>query len=735
MTKAMTEISSAARLTTDVFATSAFESLFWRPRLMLDSPVVAHLPLLFWVCAAMRPTDVTVVGVGDGVVHFALCQAIDKFNDQGRCTGYGFWKEPESSDVAKHVPPKLASHQEMLYEDVSQLFIGEDLDVAADGLPQDSLDLLWLDLSAAPEGLCQRAELFSQALKPTGVMFVHGISDVPDNSPNGAAIKRLLSTHRCVRFNDEKGLLLVFFDADLPARIESLVLASKGTLLSPEVERPFRRVGQGLLSAVRAADALTAEKNTAKRLSNANVALENTESALQNLNSAYEHRNRKIAEKQSELHDTRLLVTELKAQMAAIAAEYRADQFSHKNGMVEAEQKRVALSDQADNLRDQLAAASEARIALEVAHKKALAEMDQQRNRISAEADRLRDQLTAADEAGSALEAAHETALTEVEELWETISDEADSLRDQLTVAGKARIGLEAAHEKTLAEVEQQRDAISDEANSLRDQLTVADEARSAREAAHEKALAEVEQQQEAIQKSLDSERSTRFSETASLTRMAEDLRDDIAQLKLRNSLLEGSVEASQKFIQQAEQQRDAKSDEADELRGQLAVADKASVALTAAHETALAEVEQQQDAIQKSLDSERNTRFSETAALTRMAEHLRNDIANLQSQNSELEKSLEASQKSAKQSEADLKAGIANERQTRFRESATLTHIIEGLNAEKDCKNRLIETWLIAKLVRNDRKRKKYRRDRPAFFLDSQSIVMRAYFRLRPGL
>ena len=500
MTKKLPEGSAVARLATDVFAPAAIEFLFWKPRHLLDSPSVAHLPLLFWVCAALRPHDVAVVGVGDGVVHFALCQALEKFNEQGRCTGYGFWKDTASPSSATSIPPKLVSHQAMLYEEVAQLVENHDPDVVADGLSQGSLDLLWLDLSAAPGGLCQRAELFSRALKRTGVMFIHGVGNVPENSPDGAAIKRLLNSHRCVRFDDEQGLLLVVFDGDVPTRIEALVSTSESALLSPEVEKVFRRVGQGLLSTVRAADALIAQKNAETRATEARAAHESAETALENLNSAYELRNRKFAEGQSELYDTRLLVAELKAQMAAFDAERISELF------------------------------------------------------------------------------AHEKALDGAERNLEAVNTDADSLRNRLAAGEEARLARESDHEKALVEAEQKLETLSEEADGQRNQLAAAEEARLAQESDHEKALDGAEQ-----------------------------------NLVMNRDLVQ----------------------------------------------------------------SERTTRFSETATLTRM---------------------------------------------------------IEELKAEKEWKNRRFEAWLVENLVRSERKLKKYRRERTAFFSDSRSIVARAYFRLRPG-
>jgi len=233
MTKMTAESSAVARLATDVFAPAAFESLFWRPRYLIDSPVVAHMPLLFWVCAALRPSNAAVVGTGDGVAHFALCQAIERFYGQGRCSGYGFWKEAASGGASSTTPPKLISHQGMLYEEISHLVPSQDPDAVADGLEEGALDLLWLDLTATPGGLGQRADLFFRALNRTGVMFIHGIRAISDENADSAALKRLIKSKRCVRFDDEKGLLLVAFDGDVPTRIEALLTTAESAALAP----------------------------------------------------------------------------------------------------------------------------------------------------------------------------------------------------------------------------------------------------------------------------------------------------------------------------------------------------------------------------------------------------------------------------------------------------------------------------------------------------------------------
>lgn len=465
MTKITTANSAVTQLATDVFAPAAFDSLFWRPRYLIDSPVVSHLPLLFWVCAALRPSNAAVVGAGDGVAHFALCQAIDKFNGQGRCSGYGFWNDTASGGTAVTIPPKLMSHQEMLYEEISHLIPSQDPDAVADGLGEGALDLLWLDLAATPGRLGQRADLFSRALNRTGVMFIHGIRAISDEGADSAALKRLIKSKRCVRFDDEKGLLLVAFDGDVPTRIEALLTTAENAALAPEVERVFRRVGQGLVSSVRAADAVVAKKNAEKKAANLSAARDSVEGALKEINSAYELKNKKYAEFQSELFDARVVVAELKAQIAQIQGDHNS---------------------------------------------------------------------------------------------------------------------FQAAQAQTSLEAEQQLEAVRAEAGELRDQLKVAEEDRVALETAHQAALADAEKLKASFEQTLNSERATRFSETTSLTRMAEDLRLEVATLSSHNTDLTTNLNAAQTSLKLIETK------------------------------------------LKTEISNEKRVRFKETAALTRMIEALK---------------------------------------------------------------------------------------------------------------
>lgn len=322
---------SIADLTSDPFAPAAFETLFLRPRYLVDTSSVAHVPFLFWACATQRMREVAVMGAGDGVLHFALCQMLEGMKDGASCVGYGFWKNDEETEQAHSVPPALAKHQEMLYEEISQLSPQADLDALIDNISEASLDLLLLDLAASPNGLAQRAEALVGKLRKGGVLFVHGETTVTEDSPDAAALERFTKAHESVHFATAQGFRMYLPTGEMPHHLGALLEASKNGRPPLSVEKVFRRVGEGLLGIVRAS-AEQAARVEAEDLADKNrTALKAVEDKLQNLDEAYYHRTRKVAQLESQLFDSRATIAELRAQMSAREAEMEAVKTVHQS--------------------------------------------------------------------------------------------------------------------------------------------------------------------------------------------------------------------------------------------------------------------------------------------------------------------------------------------------------------------------------------------------------------------
>lgn len=102
----------------DILTPLATRSLFWRARYLEPSPVMCHIPLLFWLTEAARPSVAVTLGVADAVPHFALCQAVDKLGLDSFCMG--FEPDPDQDTKAADLAQQIAFNEEN-FADFSQI--------------------------------------------------------------------------------------------------------------------------------------------------------------------------------------------------------------------------------------------------------------------------------------------------------------------------------------------------------------------------------------------------------------------------------------------------------------------------------------------------------------------------------------------------------------------------------------------------------------------------------------
>lgn len=141
----------------------------------------------------------------------------------------------------------------------------------------------------------------------------------------------------------------------------------------------------------------------------------------------------------------------------------------------------------------------------------------------------------------------------------------------------------------------------------------------------------------------------------------------------------------------------EAKQARIDEMHQQLATKEISIQALETVRDNATHELKQ-----------ERDSRFKETAALTSMVENLR-----------------------GRNAKVELERNYLSEKIKKIEYGSIELH---SRNQKIRKKERPLERWLIKNILGNERKFKKYMRDRDAYFKDSESNVMKLYFRLRPG-
>lgn len=338
----------------EFFAPATIEPLFWRPRFIAQSPMLTHAPFLFWLVNVVRPRAVSVLGVGDGVGHFVLCQALDKLNLPGRCEGHGFWAETPadgepSGDEPAAVPPELAAHEARFYDGLSFLHAHAASDQALQGIRPDSLDLLFVDLDRIADPVPEYDEWLAR-LKPDGILVLHGVNGLARH-PGQEALARWLEDCARVEFPAGRGVAAVTQGSQPPHRLRTLMEICERGIVPADIDRIFRRLGQGLESLAGEAPLQARLDSMHQEIAAQKAVLRQTEKLLAQTREAHEQRNHKLAEFQSRVFDAEQGLTEarlladLSARDTAIA-EARAEAELRIAAIREAGEKQVAAERQ-----------------------------------------------------------------------------------------------------------------------------------------------------------------------------------------------------------------------------------------------------------------------------------------------------------------------------------------------------------------------------------------------------
>lgn len=350
----------------DFFAPATVETLFWRPRFLRDTPLMAHVPFLFWIVAALQPRQVATCGVGAGVAHFAFCQGMDKQNIPGRCHGLGIWGGASGKPGALEVPKALNDHGGQFYNDVSTLSAVADSYAILQSLRSHSLDLLFVDLCELGDTEQPSYDEWLERLKPNGVLILHGIEALAERPSQLSRIDAFLKGRERLEFRSGKGLAVVPLGEAHPPRLQALLKVCPSGEVPGEVDLFFRRLGQGL-EAVASNAALKPQLSKSRAaLKDAEKKAEAVEAEIKNLQEAYEERSRKVAVSQSEVFEYQSKLAELQRAKAEHLLEAEKEASSLKESLAAAKaalevEKRTHLEETAELTR-QLEAARQSEV-------------------------------------------------------------------------------------------------------------------------------------------------------------------------------------------------------------------------------------------------------------------------------------------------------------------------------------------------------------------------------------
>lgn len=275
-----------------LLAPTQLQSLFWKPRYLVDSDVTIHVPLLYWLCSALWPRSVAVIGADDGMAHFAFCEAMDRLGIEGRCQAVGFWRDAEGDTKAAPPPIDLQNHETRFYEGISSLIPCDQFDQVPSKV--SGADLVFWDLKTAPQNNELLLAAVFESMGKDGLLILHGqAQDEP--------APRFLEKQSHLKVAIGRGLYLVSKRHDLPSQLDTLTEPKSGSLLRTDIEQIFRRAGQGMDAAAK----LEALRQVQKAAVENNEISKSAIDELASLQKSYDIRGAKLVEALSEMYGLR----------------------------------------------------------------------------------------------------------------------------------------------------------------------------------------------------------------------------------------------------------------------------------------------------------------------------------------------------------------------------------------------------------------------------------------------
>lgn len=151
-------------------------SIFQMPLRVVPTAWAQHIPFLFWLIEAQRPTTFVELGTHYGMSYCAACQAIKELNLPTSCHAIDTWQgDDQTGFYSERVFYDLKKYHDELYGGFSQLN-RTNFDEAAEYFPDGSIDLLHIDGLHSYDAVKQDFELWLPKLSEKAFVLFHDIN-------------------------------------------------------------------------------------------------------------------------------------------------------------------------------------------------------------------------------------------------------------------------------------------------------------------------------------------------------------------------------------------------------------------------------------------------------------------------------------------------------------------------------------------------------------------------------
>ena len=678
----------------DVVTSLSSRTLFWRPRFLRDAASLHHLPFLFWLIDTLRPKSFVSLGGGDGVVHFALCQAAEKLDLDARGYGFGPWGGALGGDGAGAVPADLARYNAETYPDGSRLS-ASDPQQAAGSFPAGSVDLLSVHLGHGADAAEHDARVrdwidrdWSHRMSARGVMLFHGANAALEQGGAEGFLARLAELHPTFHLDSGDGMLVVLRGAQPEDRLTRLCQMGIGDPGYAAVLQVFGRLGTAIRAemtarqeSLRAEDLRQRADQAERDLAQSRKAEEDSRAALAKLNVAYDERNRQVAVIQGKLVDLQQGRADQTAAKEALSAQL-AEATAH---LAAAAEREAALAARLDSSVAELAKLEALRTDLETSQNKQTW-LRKERELLQAEEADLRRALQVASDEGQTRIAALEARIKTLQTAAETARTEAQALtEDRDAQAAEAQTRAE-----TIAALTQQLEQAQAEADTRLQALTEDRDARAAEAQTRSETIATLTQQLEQAQAEADARLHAPTKDRDARAAEAQTRAETIAALT--QQLEQAQAEADAR-LQALTEDRDAQAAEAQTRAEAIATLTQQLEQATIGLESQRADWEGQRDNLQ------RQTRAlaAERDAIEADLETVRTENAALSDQLAALSGQLAAQDTLVRQQQQDHAADRAAEQARHAQEVQDLTTRLEAAQLAAETQHHAMQPQLQA--------------------------------------
>ncbi|MGN6464594.1 MAG: class I SAM-dependent methyltransferase [Rhizobiaceae bacterium] len=216
------------------------------PERMPVSAWIEHLPFMFWLIDAMRPSSFVELGTHNGASYCAACEAVRALDIECRCYAVDTWKGDEHAGFyGAEVLDDLKAHHDQRYSGFSRL-VRSTFDEAAVHFAEGSIDLLHIDGLHSYEAVRHDFETWRPKLGEDAVVILHD-TNVRER---GFGVSRLWAEIADERphfeFLHGHGLGIVAMGKAPTPALASLFEAGRSEAGRKEIRAVFAYLGQAL---------------------------------------------------------------------------------------------------------------------------------------------------------------------------------------------------------------------------------------------------------------------------------------------------------------------------------------------------------------------------------------------------------------------------------------------------------------------------------------------------------